>query len=80
MAQGFGGLEKFAEIEDAEQAGAAEGGIVDLVGSGKRPGVRGGRLGCKRVPAGLDHHHRTCVREAARAADMNFRASLIDST
>ena len=43
-AERLGGLEQLAEVEDPQQAGAPEGGVVDRVGAGERAGMGGGRL------------------------------------
>ena len=41
--QRFGGSEQFVEVEHPQQAGAAERGAIDGVGTGERAGVgRGG--------------------------------------
>jgi hypothetical protein len=58
--------EQFVEIEHAQQTGAAERGVVDRVGTGKRAGVGRGRLGALGVAAGLDHDHRLAARRGAR--------------
>ena len=38
-AERFGGGEQFVEIEHAQQAGAAERGIIDRIGAGERAGM-----------------------------------------
>ena len=50
--------EQLVEIEHAQQAGAAERGVVDRVRAGERAGVGLRRLGALRMAAGLDHDHR----------------------
>ena len=54
----LGSGEQLVEIEHAQQAGAAERGVVDRVRAGERAGVGLRRLGTLRMTAGLDHHHR----------------------
>ena len=61
----LGRVEQFVDIGDAQQAGAAEGGVVDRVGAGQRTGMGGRSLGALRVAPGLDHHHRLGTRGRA---------------
>ena len=49
----LGAVEDLADLEDAGQAGALEGGVVDRVLAGQRAGVRGGHLGRLGEAAGL---------------------------
>ena len=56
--QRLGGGEELVEIEHAQQAGAAEGGVVDRVGTRQRARMGGGGLRPLRMAPGLDHHHR----------------------
>ena len=66
------------EIEHAQQARAAERSIVDGIGAGERARVgRGGRAPCAWRPDLITTTGFT--RAAARAADMNLRASLMAS-
>ncbi len=54
----FGSIEQFAEIEHAQQASAAKRCGVDRIRAGQRAGMGGGRLGSRRLAAGLDHDDR----------------------
>ena len=65
-AERLGGREQLVEIEDAQQAGAAERGVIDRVGAGERAGVRHRRFGALRVPSRFDHEHRLGPRRRAR--------------
>ena len=77
-AQRLGAVEQLAQIGDPQHAGALERGIVDRVRTCQRAGMGCGRLGALRHAAGFDDDDRLDPA-AARAADMNFRASLIAS-
>ena len=76
--QRLDGVEQVVGLEDAQHAGAAEGGVVDVVGAGQGAGVRG----AARAPSGKRPALMAIsglLRAAARAADMNLRAPRIDS-
>ena len=62
----LGGGEELVEVEDAQEPGAAKGGVVDRIRAGERAGMR--RCGARalRVPAGLDDDHRFGARRGAR--------------
>ena len=57
-AEGLGAVEQFAQIGDAKHARAAEGGVINRVGTGERSGMRRRRLRPLRHAAGLDDDHR----------------------
>jgi len=59
---------------------ATERGIVDRVRTGQRAGMGRGSLRALRHAAGFDDDDGLDTRRRARAADMNLRASLMDST
>ena len=79
MPKRLGGGEQFVEVENAQQPGAPECGVIDRIGSGQRPGVGQRRLCAERCRPDLTTST-GFARAAARAADMNLRASPIDST
>ena len=63
--QRLGGGEQALQRLDPQHARAAEGGFIDRVGPGQRPGMRGRRLGRRRRAACLDHDHRFYARAGA---------------
>jgi hypothetical protein len=72
-------LEQLAELEDAEHAGAAEGGIVDVVGAGERPGMRQRRLGAGGTAPRLDDDDRLRPRrDAPRRHELPCIADALD--
>ena len=56
--QDLDGVEQLLQRPHAEHAGAPEGGLVDGVGAGERPGVGGGRPRALLVAPGLEDDHR----------------------
>ena len=78
MTERFGGGEQFVEIEHPQQTGAMERGVVDGIRSGHAPVWAYRRL----APWAWRPDLTTSTglaRAAARAADMNLRASLTNS-
>ncbi len=65
--------EQFVEIDNAQEAGAAKGGVIDRVRAGERAGVRGGGAGSGGMPAGLHHHHRLDARRRAGGGEKALR-------
>ena len=61
----LGGLEQLFQVGDAQQTGAAEGGVGRAVAAGQRAGVGGGGLGAGGVAAGLDDDDRLHARGGA---------------
>ena len=62
----LGGREKLVEVEDAQEPGAAKGGLIDGIRAGERAGMRGRGARALGVPAGLDDDHRLRPRRGAR--------------
>ncbi len=58
--------EQLVEIEHAQQAGAAECGVIDRIRAGQRPGMRHRRFGALRMTSAFDDQHRLGARGGAR--------------
>ena len=65
-AERLGRIEQLFEIEDAEQAGTVERGVIDRVGAGERAGMGRGSLRALRAPSRLDDDHRLGARRRTR--------------
>ena len=66
MPECLGRGEQFVEVENAQQPGAPERGVIDRIGPGQRPGVGERRLGAERLPSGFDHQHGFRTRRGPR--------------
>ena len=66
MAERLRGGEQLVEIEHAQQAGAAERGVIDRIRAGQRPGMRHRRFGALRMTSAFDDQHRLGARGGAR--------------
>ena len=63
--QSLGGVERRVDVRHAQQAGATESGVVDVVGRGEIAGMGAGAARGF-VAAGADHDHRLDARSRAR--------------
>jgi hypothetical protein len=69
VGDGLHRLEQLLQVVHPQDAGAAEGGVVDVVGPGQGAGVGGGGLGALGHAAGLDGQHRLVAGGGAGRRD-----------